>query len=61
LFLHFVVIMAIGFSSSVIVVPIVSGVARPQATLAMAWGVPPNSFVNCSYSNYYLTLFCTVA
>jgi hypothetical protein len=26
-------------------------VARPQATLAMAWGVPLISFVNCSYSN----------
>ena len=32
------------------------GVARPKATLAMAWGVTLNFFVDCSYFMYYFTL-----
>jgi hypothetical protein len=28
------------------------GVAKPQATLALAWGVATNSFVDCRYSIY---------
>jgi hypothetical protein len=38
---------------------ITRGVARPQATLAMAWGVTPNSYVDYSHSSHYLALFDT--
>jgi hypothetical protein len=44
-----------------ILVLVVSGVARPQATLAMAWGVEENPRVHCSYSTYCLALFGAVA
>jgi hypothetical protein len=37
-----------------------SGVARPQATWALAWGVETNSFVYCSFLHYSV-LFSTVA